>query len=102
MLALAIMPDHVHLVLDPADSGHDRPRVLNNLKGVASRRVFQECPDLKLDLHSEHLWADEYQAKLLADPGAVVSACRYVEQNSGKAGLAKQRYFWITPTRPAL
>src|SRR5579863_10089248 len=32
--ALAIMPDHVHLVHDCGGSGHDLPRVMNNLKGA--------------------------------------------------------------------
>ena len=92
---------HVHLVLDPCQSGHSASKVLNNLKGVASRRVFQTCPELKADLRSEHLWTNEYQAKLLPYQSAA-AACRYVEQNPIEAGLPVQRYSWVDPlVRPS-
>lgn len=93
--ALAILPDHVHLVLDPGGSRHAAAKVLNNLKGVASRRVFQACPQLKSDLHSAHLWADEYQAEPLAGGDAVKRACRYVEQNPVRLGFPEQHYSWV-------
>ncbi|HZT06277.1 MAG TPA: transposase [Chloroflexota bacterium] len=94
-LALAVMPDHVHIVLNAGTSGHERSKVLNNLKGVSSRRVFLACQDLKLDLRSEHLWADEYQAAQLTTDAAVDSACRYVCANPGKFGLPEQQYAWL-------
>lgn len=93
--ALAIMADHVHVVLDAGRSGHSAPKVLNNLKGVAARRVFQACPGLKADLHSEHLWADEYLAKPLRGPHAVQRACRYGEENPAIHGLPRQDYHWL-------
>ena len=93
--ALAIMPDHVHLVLDAGESGHAAPKVLNNLKGVSARRVFQECPDLKLDLQSEHLWADEYHASVLTTSPAVRQACAYVFRNPIQLGLPRQSYAWL-------
>ena len=93
--ALAIMPDHVHVVLDAGRSGHKASKVLNNLKGVASRRVFQACPGLKLDLNSEHLWADEYQAKLLREAQAVERACRYVDHNPARHALPRQEFPWV-------
>ncbi len=92
---LAIMPDHLRVVLDAGRSGHKASKVLNNLKGVASRRVFQACPGLKLDLHSEHLWADEYQARLLRDAQAVERACRYVDRNPTRHGLLQQKFPWV-------
>ena len=100
--ALVIMPDHVHPVLHSGSSGHNVSKVLNNIKGVASRRVFQASPELKLDLHSDHLWTDEYQALPLPDRNAVQRACRYVENNPIELGLPKQRYPWLAMTWPAL
>ena len=100
--ALAIMPDHVHMVLAAGHSGHGVSKVLNNVKGVSSRRVFRAGPELKLDLRSEHLWTDEYQARPLRDRVAVEKACSYVEENRTKLGLPKQRYPSISSWRPAL
>lgn len=100
--ALAIMPEHVHLVLEAGDSGHNAPKVLNNIKGVTSRRVFQASPELKLDLRSVHLWADEYHAQLLLDLVAVKRACLYVKENPLKLGLPSQRFPWLESSWPAL
>jgi REP element-mobilizing transposase RayT len=93
--ALAIMPDHVHLILDAGASGHLAPKVLNNLKGVVSRRIFQASPELKLDLGSNHLWADEYQARALGDKRELARACRYVRQNPVEIGWVRQHYPWV-------
>jgi REP element-mobilizing transposase RayT len=95
--ALAIMPDHVHLVMDAGSADHAASKIINNLKGVVSRRVFQAYPELKVDLASNHLWTIEYQAKLLPALAAVRQACRYVQQNPIEAGLVSQIYSWITP-----
>src|SRR5581483_1617303 len=100
--ALAILPDHVHIVLDSGTSAHGAPKVLNNLKGVAARRVFQASPELKLDLGSHHLWTAEYQAKALPDPPAVERACRYVEDNPVRMGWPRQRFPWLISVRPSL
>lgn len=98
--ALAVMPDHVHLVVDAGTSRNGAPKVLNNLKGVASRRVFQAAPGLKGDLGSEHLWADEYEASPLADMQAFKRACRYVDENPPAMGLAEQHYGWLLEREP--
>jgi REP element-mobilizing transposase RayT len=88
--ALAIMPDHVHVVVANGSMKHAAPKIINNLKGVAARRVFQSYPELKLDLGSNHLWADEYQAKPLQTATAVQRAVHYVEQNPEEIGWPKQ------------
>lgn len=98
--ALAIMPDHVHVVVGAGATGHPASKVANNLKGVTSRRVFQTTPELKMDLQSEHLWADEYQARPLSTASALLAACRYVERNPPAAGLPQQLYSWVEATRP--
>ncbi len=93
--ALAIMPDHVHVVLAAGTSGRTIAKVVNNLKGVPARRVFQAAPELKLDLRSEHLWADEYDARLLPNQAAVRRACTYIRQNPVALGLPPQQFAWI-------
>jgi putative transposase len=94
--ALAIMPDHVHLVIAAGPTNPAAPKILNNLKGVASRRVFQASPELKADLGSNHLWANEYQAKRLPTFAAVEQARRYVQHNPVEAGFSPQDYPWLT------
>lgn len=92
--ALAVMPDHVHVLVDTGESKHNRSKLLNNLKGVSARRVFQAAPDLKFDLRSEHLWADEYQALPVTGATTFRRARLYIEQNPEKVGLPRQVYDW--------
>ncbi len=99
--ALAIMPDHVHAVVDSGSSGHGVSRVLNNLKGVTARRLFQASPELREDLRSDHLWADEYQAVVLEGRLALTRACHYVATNPIVIGESHQHYSWLEPGRPA-
>ncbi len=86
--ALAVMPDHLHLVVDAGTTGHAASKVVTNLKGVVSRRVFQASPELRPDLRSNHLWRREYQAKVLPDRISVERACDYVRQNPRQFGGA--------------
>src|SRR5947209_8601632 len=70
-LALAILPDHVHFILSPGTSGHRPAKIMNNIKGVASRRLSLFAPALKSDLRSDHLWTESYHSAVLLDAGAV-------------------------------
>ena len=93
--ALAIMPDHVHMVVGAGLAAHSISKMVNNLKGVASRRVFQISPELKMDLGSAHLWTNGYDVRHLFGPRALHAACLYVKQNPVKLGLPEQHYDWL-------
>ena len=59
ILAMEIMPDHIHLLLDC------RPQffisdMIKIFKGNIARRLFIEFPDLKNDLWGGHLWNPSY------------------------------------------
>jgi putative transposase len=76
LVACAVMPDHIHLLL--CLDSDELPRAMNMFKGIMSRRVFQEFPDLRVDMRSNHLWAAGYHARVL-DADAVPTAIRYIE-----------------------
>lgn len=74
-----IMPDHVHLLLraQPIDVA----RAMNLVKGIAARRFLQAFPDLRMDMHSHHLWASGYYARTIeeAHKAAVIEYVRNQE-----------------------
>ena len=70
--------DHIHLVIF-VPSGHDLSEIINVLKGVSARRVFQEFPDLKSQIGENHLWGRRFHAtEVPAD--ALEKVCQYVRQ----------------------
>ncbi len=59
ILALEVMPDHVHLFV----SAHPKfaPATLVKLfKGITARKLFKEFPELKKKLWDGHLWTPSY------------------------------------------
>ena len=59
VLALEIMPDHVHLFISatPSDSPTEIVKVF---KGVTALRIFKKFPDLKRRLWRNRLWSPSY------------------------------------------
>ena len=75
IIAVELMPDHVHLLVevDPQFGIH---RLVKNLKGVSSRLLRQEFPYLKSRLPS--LWTNSYFVSTVG--GAPLSVIKqYVE-----------------------
>lgn len=75
LVAQAVMPDHVHLLLRLHLS--DVPRAMNMFKGILSRRIFQDFPDLRIDMRSNHLWAAGYYARTV-DTSTLPATLRYI------------------------
>ena len=69
LLECETMIDHVHALI----RANDRPalsRAMNYLKGTTARRVFATMPELKLDMHSDHLWQHRYGCKPVEEGAA--------------------------------
>lgn len=75
LIALEIMPDHVHLLVgvDPQFGIH---RLVKNIKGRTSRYLREEFPKLKTQMPS--LWANSYFVSTVG--GASISVIKqYIE-----------------------
>jgi REP-associated tyrosine transposase len=75
IIAIEIMPDHVHVLVevDPQFGIH---RLVKNLKGVSSHTLRQEFPTLKSKLPT--LWTNSYFVSTVGGaPVAVIK--QYVE-----------------------
>jgi len=59
ILEMEIMPDHVHLLLSLPPTKRIA-EVVKNLKGISSRTLFTEFPELRKIFRKGHLWAPSY------------------------------------------
>jgi putative transposase len=59
LLATENEVDHVHIVVRTKPT-HQLSKLINSLKGVTARRLFQEFPRLKNRLWGGHLWSPSY------------------------------------------
>ena len=67
LLEYEAVVDHVHLLLELEDKSA-LPRAMMMLKGVSSRRVFEQFPELRLDAHTNSLWQAGYGSKIVSPP----------------------------------
>lgn len=79
---MEVMPDHVHLLLDC------RPQfciatMMKIIKGVLSRKLFIEHPELKRGLWGGHLWNPNYCAVTVSDRSEA-QVRRYIETQKQK------------------
>jgi len=59
IVALEIMPDHVHLLIDCTPQ-HYIPDIIKTVKGNTARFLFKEYPYLKKRLWGGYLWNPSY------------------------------------------
>jgi putative transposase len=65
--------DHVHVLLR-AQGRTELSRAMNYLKGLSAKRLFEEIPELKLDIGMNNFWQRGYGAKEIDEPaGATVA-----------------------------
>lgn len=97
--ACAIMPDHVHLVLDHGEM--EVEQVVIQLKAAATRQLVKERCHPFLDVRTGSGKRPKCFArgewKVFLDPPDVPRAIRYVEDNPVKEGLKRQRWKLVTP-----
>ena len=66
ILAMEVMPDHIHLLLDckPQFMISDMVKIM---KGNTARWLFMKRPELKQNLWGGHLWNPSYCAVTVSD-----------------------------------
>ena len=98
--ALAILPDHAHLVM----AHHDRPvdKIAAHLKAKATMQLSQENLHpmerfKKADGSKPSPWARNYWCPFIRSPEHLQTAVDYVEKNPMKAGLRQQHWRSVVP-----
>ncbi len=72
-----MMLDHVHLFLS-APPRYSPSKIVNTFKGITSRIMFQEFPQLKKHLWGGELWSDGYFVRTTGDKVTSEVIKRYI------------------------
>ena len=82
ILAMEVMPDHIHLLLDckPQFMISDMVKIL---KGNTARWLFMQHPELKKSLWGGHLWNPSYCAVTVSDRSRD-QVTRYIDSQKEK------------------
>ena len=59
IIAMELLPDHVHLLID-AKPTVAISSIVKGLKGVSAKLLFQKHPEVKVKLWGGHLWQPSY------------------------------------------
>jgi putative transposase len=89
VLAYALMPNHWHLVVWPVADG-DLARFMQRLTVTHVRRWREH----RHSVGQGHLYQGVYKSFPIAEDGHFLQACRYVERNALRAGLAPAAAAW--------
>ena len=85
LLAWCIMPNHVHVVLQPS-SGHTLPDILDSWKSFSATKVNAAVQ------RKGELWQAEYFDHLIRDEKDLAHCVDYAWRNAERAGLADWRW----------
>ena len=78
ILAMEIMPDHIHLFVS-APPRYSPSTMAKIFKGVSAKKLFQEFPQLRKEYGKNHIWAPSYYVATAGQVSAETIR-RYIEE----------------------
>ncbi|MGB9857002.1 MAG: IS200/IS605 family transposase [Dictyoglomaceae bacterium] len=78
ILAMEVMPDHVHLFVS-ASPKYAPSTIAKVFKGVSAKKLFQRFPELRKEYWKNHLWAPSYYIGTAGQVSAETIR-RYIEE----------------------
>ena len=99
LFGAVVMPDHVHLLLEPLRDGNGWPfplfEIMQSLKGSTAHRIN------KLLRRSGPVWEEESFDHVLRSDESLKEKREYIRQNPVRAGLVRKpedyRWLWLSP-----
>ena len=90
--AWCIMPNHVHLLVEPFGNLAD---MVQGWKSVTARWALKQNQRLNLRIpDAHHLWMREYWDRYIRDQRHYANTLDYIHHNPVKAGLCQRREDW--------
>jgi REP element-mobilizing transposase RayT len=85
--AWCVMPNHVHVVVQPLDD-HELPKIVKSWRSYIAREAN------RMLFRSGEFWQPEYYDHLIRNDADLAQTMRYVQENPMKAGLRKWNWVW--------
>ena len=86
LLAWCIMPNHVHVVVQPL-TGFELPQILHSWKSFTANEI-------RKGVDRSHIWQPEYFDHMVQDDADLLAQVDYVWRNPEKAGLKRWNWRW--------
>jgi len=91
LLAWCIMPNHVHVLIEPrAELG----KIVQSWKSYTGRWALERRAELGLGVPGENFWMREYWDRFIRDQKHLKSVVDYIHSNPVKAGLCETAADW--------
>ncbi len=91
LLAWCIMPNHVHVLLQPDES---LSRILQSWKSYTGRWALAHNHELNLRIPGKALWMREAWDRFIRDASHMRNVEKYIRENPVKAGLCRRPEDW--------
>lgn len=82
--------DHVHFLVQSAPT-YSPKKIIQIIKSITAREVFEKCPQVKKMLWGGEFWTDGYYVATVGEHGNEETIAKYV-RNQGKEGEYKKLY----------
>lgn len=88
--AYCLMPNHIHLVIDPGPEAKSLSLLMKRVAGRYARRINQQTD------RTGSLWDGRYKSSPIETDTYLLACCRYVELNPVRANIVKrpEDYAW--------
>ena len=77
IVEMEVMEDHVHLFVE-APPRYSPAKIMNVIKSVTAREMFEKFPEMRRTLWAGHLWADGYYVAIVGDKVTTEAVRRYI------------------------
>jgi REP element-mobilizing transposase RayT len=88
LIAVMVMPDHVHAALQPFD-GYDLSRITKGIKGASARMLNERRGT------SGAAWQDESWDRIIRDHDELCRELDYMFENPRRKGLTDDSWNWV-------
>lgn len=101
LLAWCIMPNHVHVLIEPRISVS---KITQSWKSYTGRWAMKHNAELGLGVPGKEFWMREYWDRYIRNESHFCSIVTYIHDNPVKAGLCKSSndWFWSSANRSIL
>jgi putative transposase len=83
--AMEVMSDHVHIFLS-APPRYSPAKIVEGLKSVSAKKVFEEFPWLEKDLWAGEFWSDGYFVRTVGDKVTSELIRKYIKYQHREQG----------------
>ena len=91
LVAWCIMPNHVHVLIQP---GHPLSGIVQSWKSYTGRWALAHNAELELGVPGQSLWMREYWDRYIRDETHLRQTIAYIHENPVKAGLCSSPQLW--------